>query len=335
MPRQEQPAPVFRQLQLQFIRGNVVLDDGSLAPANVVIESVCNGISGPVAYTNSNGSFTLQVGVASGGSMSDASNRDPGRRAGFGSVCELRASLPGFRSDVVRVDGGGVSDSNAGTIVLRRIDEVEGYTISVTTALAPKKAQKAYQNGINLARDGKWDKAEAQLRRAVEEYPRYAIAWQALGEALEAQQRPAEAREAYNKALEADSSFISPLLLIAVLAARENNWREMDAATSKVIRLNPIDFPQAYYFQAVARANLNDLEGAERSAREAIERGVEERYPDVERLLGMILAEQGKPAEASEHLGNYLELDPDGEHVESVRNYLAELDSQVAAQSQP
>jgi len=329
-----------------------MLDDGNPAPAGVVIERVCNGIPRPETYTHGNGAFSFEVGGALSGFVPDASyprkgtelsaafgpdsmssGANPSETSLFG--CNLRASLPGFRSDVVPLSGRGVFDSDVGTVVLHRLTEVQGYTFSVTTALAPKKAQEAYQDGIKRARNGNWKKAETKLREALEEYPHYAVAWQALGEVLEAQQRPAEAREAYDKAVEADGGYLSPYLLVAVLAARENNWQEMEAAANEVISLNPFDFPQAYYFQSVARAKLNDLAGAERSAREAIERKAHEQYPDVERLLGLVLAEQGKLAEASEHLSNYLELNPDGDDVERVRNRLAELDPHIAAQLQP
>jgi len=329
-----------------------MLDDGSPAPADVVIERVCDAIPRPETYTDPNGGFSFEVGGPTSGLVADASYA-PGR-IGFGATsgpdpvtgrvissetslfnCELRASLPGFRSDVVSLSDRGFFDYDVGTIVLHRLAEVQGYTVSATTGLAPPNAQKAYRNGIKRARNGNWEKAEAQLREAVEEYPRYAVAWQALGEVLEEQQRPAEAREAYEKAVEADSSYISPHLLIALLAARESDWEEMQTASSQVIRLNPFDFPQAYYFQSVARANLNDLAGAERSAREAIERDVQERYPDVVRLLGLVLAEQGEVAEAYEHLGRYLELMPDASDAEDIRDRLAEIDTLVEAQSRP
>jgi hypothetical protein len=62
--------------------------------------------------------------------------------------CELRASLPGFRSDVVSLANRRFMDNpEVGTIVLHRLGNVEGLTISATTMAAPKDAKKAYDKG--------------------------------------------------------------------------------------------------------------------------------------------------------------------------------------------
>jgi len=314
-----------------------------------MIERICNGIARPETYTDSKGRFSFAVDGARHGFTPDASYGGIGtgldrgmpgtssQAGGLGSSglqtlwgCDLRASLPGYRSDTVTLTGRRRFDNDVGTIVLHRMAVVEGYTISVTTALAPKKAQQAYRKGLNEARKEKWDKAEAQLRKAVAEYPQYAVAWQALGQVYEALGRAAEAREAYDKAVGADRRYVSPHLKIALLAARERDWQEMAAASGRVIKLNPFDFPEVYYYNSVASLNLNDLAGAEQSAREAIERHVGERYPQVESLLGLVLARQGDYVEASEHLRKYLELAPDAEDAEVVRSQIAQIEQHLA-----
>jgi len=329
----------------------VVLEDGSPAPADVVIERACNATTQAVGRTDPNGAFLYQVNSTT--PVADASypssDRQVRARTGGGFAdgasarsalmgCELRVSLPGFQSDSVPLYDYGPyeTDIDLGTIVLRqRTEEVQGYSVSATTDQAPRKARNAYENGLKRTQNGEWDEAEAQLRQAVEEYSAYAIAWETLGQVLEKQQRPTEAREAYDKAVEADGDYLSPYLLIALLAAREGNWQEMEEATEHVVKLNSADFPEAYYYQSVARTNLGDLAGAELSAREAIERGVQQQHPHVVGLLGLVLAAQGRFAEASEYLDRYLELDPDGDEVERVRNRLAEVNARIAAPSQP
>jgi len=331
-----------------------MMEDGSPAPADTVIESVCNGTEKAVGRTDPNGAFSYQASGSSQGAVADASyaGNDRQVRAGAASGsdwasggstssalvgCELRASLAGYRSDSAPLFGYSPyeTDIDLGTLVLHERGEVQGYAVSATSDQAPKKARNAYENGLKRAQNGKLDEAEEQLRKAVEEYPAYAVAWETLGRVLEAQQRPVEAREAYDKAVEADGSYLNPYVQLALLAARENNWEEMGAAADHIIELNPVDFPEAYYFQSVARTNLNDLAGAELSAREAIQRGAQRRYPQVESVLGLILAQQGEVAEASEHLNKYLELNPDGGDAATIRNLLAELDSKIEAQSQP
>ena len=67
--------------------------------------------------------------------------------------CELRAALPGFRSDVIRSPTIHYMDNpDIGTIILHRLGKVDGFTISVVSALAPKDARKAYEKGMRSHR---------------------------------------------------------------------------------------------------------------------------------------------------------------------------------------
>ena len=68
--------------------------------------------------------------------------------------CELRASLAGFRSDVVNLSGRRMFDNpDVGTIILHRQANVEGTTISRTTLEAPKDARKAYDKAREALRE--------------------------------------------------------------------------------------------------------------------------------------------------------------------------------------
>ena len=66
--------------------------------------------------------------------------------------------------------------------MLHRLGNVQGTTLSVTSALAPKPAQKDYEKGMQLAQKGKFEEAEKKLTSATELYPKYAVAWFALGQ---------------------------------------------------------------------------------------------------------------------------------------------------------
>ena len=62
--------------------------------------------------------------------------------------CELRATLAGFRSDIVSLNGRRAMDNpDVGVIILHRMANVEGFTYSGTSAFAPKDAKKAYDKG--------------------------------------------------------------------------------------------------------------------------------------------------------------------------------------------
>jgi len=96
--------------------------------------------------------------------------------------CEIRASLAGFRSDSVNLAGRRMLDNpEVGTIVLHRLANVEGTTISATTLQAPKDARKAYEKALDASRKGKIEDAQKNLEKAVNIYPQFAAAWSELG----------------------------------------------------------------------------------------------------------------------------------------------------------
>jgi hypothetical protein len=179
MPLPEMNRPIF-------LTGRVVLSDGSQLTEPVLIERVCMGNPHAEAYTDSKGRFSFQVGQGST-VLADASTRNtpdypernsrqnpPGfevRRPELWN-CELRASLPGYRSDVINLAVHRYMDNpDVGTIILHRMANVEGLTISATNALAPKDARKAYDHGRQAERKEKLDEAIKDFNKAVGVYP--------------------------------------------------------------------------------------------------------------------------------------------------------------------
>jgi len=336
-----------------FLSGRVMMEDGTPPPDSVVIERVCNGIPRPEAYTDSRGRFSFQLGQntammadASFGSVVDPLDMGRGQSSSaFGRTgrgvserdlmgCELRASLPGYRSNIVSLAGRRVMDNpDVGTIVLRRLGNVEGTTISMTSLQAPKEAKRAYEKGQEALRRKKWEEAQAQFEKAVQGYPNYAVAWFELGMLYERQKRLEQARQAYGEALRADGKFIKPHLQLAQLAAQERKWQEAADTTERILRLNPFDFPSAYFYHSVANLNLRNLDDAEKSAREALKLDPQHRIPKLEHLLGVILANKADYAGAAEHLKNYIERAPEASDIDTVRKQLVEIEKLLAGRA--
>lgn len=349
-PFPTEPQQPFPEIQRPiFLQGRVVFEDGTPAPPNVVIERVCHGQPIPEAYTDSKGRFSFQVGqnrnVIPDASISSSVERFPGSTTprdpfGFptgpgGGIserdlmgCELRASLPGYRSSTVELTGRRMFDNpDVGTIVLYRLANVQGLTISFTSLKAPDKAKKAYQDGLKQFSNKKLANAQKQLEKAVTLYPEYAEAWHALGQVYEAQNQPDRAREAYEKAIACDPKFMRPYLQLALMDARAGNWEKVRETTDYVLKMNPYDFPDAYFFNSVAHLNLRNPVEAEKAAREAIKLKAERRYPQVEHVLGLALALQNNFAEAKLHLERYLQLAPNAGNIEIVKKQLEQIES--------
>ena len=116
--------------------------------------------------------------------------------------CELRAALAGFRSDGVNLGmRHSLDNPDVGTIVLHRMANVEGSSISATSAMAPKDAKKAYEKAMNDLKKDKWDDADKELSKAVDIYPKYAAAWYQLGFVQQHQNNLDAARKSYAQAL--------------------------------------------------------------------------------------------------------------------------------------
>jgi tetratricopeptide (TPR) repeat protein len=325
----------------------VIFDDGTPAPSGVAIE--CVGTRARQAVTNSKGRFSFVLG-RSKEAVYDASDngyysvRLPGQPhtpySGAPShlvhPCDLQAHLSGYRSTKLLLAGFERPlgpRPEGGTIILKPIGEVSGHTVSATTLQAPEKARKAFDHGVTNAQAGKFKKAEKELRKAVEIYPAYSEAWFHLGQVCEVQNKQAEARQAYQESISADSRFASPYLRLAMMDTREARWEAVAEATEQVIKMNPYDFPDAFYLNAVANLNMNQLVQAAKRARQAIEMNAWKKYPQVEHILGVALAHLGQHAEAKTHLKRYLEIYPDAANAEVVEMQLAQVESVLAGQT--
>jgi Tfp pilus assembly protein PilF len=359
------PRQQFPEMQRPvFLSGKVVMPDGSPPPDFVTIERVCNGVVRPEGYTNSKGHFSFQLGQnmgvmqdASVSSQSDtfgspgfgntgSASRMPGM-SGRGGInerelmgCELRATLAGYRSDVVNLSGRRIMDNpDVGTIILHPLAGVQGFTHSATGLMAPKDAKKAYEKARDEAKKQKWDNAMKEYTKAVTVYPKYAAAWYEMGLIYVSKQDDAKAMESFAKSLEADDKFVSPYLQMAQIYAKDNKWQEVADASHRVTRLNPVNFPQAYFFNAVANYNLQKFDAAEESAREAVKLDTAHKWPKAQHLLGILLAMKNDNEGAAENFRGYLKFNPQATDADMVKKQLAEVEKFLGktetAQQQP
>lgn len=339
-----------------YISGKVVMDDGTAPPESLVLQLVCNGNPRSIGYTDSKGRFSIDLGNRNNTAVfADASQSGVFGPGGFGASnpmgqmggsssggfnernligCDLQAALPGYRSDALNLGNRHALDNpEVGTIVLHRLANVQGLTISATTALAPKDAKKAFEKGMNEMKKNKLESAEKELAKAVELYPKFAAAWYQLGYAQQSQNNFAEARKSYAQALAADPKFVSPYLQLASIAARENNWQEVADSTDRLLKLNPVDFPQAWLFNSLANYHLQNWEASEKSARQGLELDKAHRLPKLEHLMGVLLAQKRDYAGAAAHLRGFLAVTPTGPDADLVRKQLAEVQKVGDAQA--
>jgi tetratricopeptide repeat protein len=340
-----------------YLTGNVMLDDGTPPPDSVTIERVCNGAPRAQGYTDQRGRFSFQVGQTAG-VVQDASEEASGMPgtshapAGGASLgppqgqkplpsdmqlagCDLRAVLSGFRSDTLNLGGRRfMDDPNVGTIVLHRLAGVEGTAVSMTSLQAPKEARRAYDKGLQDVRKSKPEEAAREFRKAVDIYPNYATAWYELGRVQVENEESAQARQSFAHAMAADAKFISPYPPLAELEAKAKKWDELAETTSKLLKLDAVDYPMAYLYNATANLNLGQLDAAEKSALAGEKLDTPHRYPKMEQVLATILARKKDYAGAAAHLRTYLLLAPDAEDAARLKKDLAEMQRLSGANQQ-
>jgi Flp pilus assembly protein TadD len=339
-----------------MLSGNVITEDGSPLPEPASIERVCNGRVLREGRTDFQGYFTISIGEGSpglshfegtaetsgiGGSQAFdllqarmPQNTLTPQRALMG--CELRGSLAGFRSSLLRIplgEVGGVGVVKVGTIVLERMDKAQGATVSATSLNAPKDARKAYDKGHHAVQNNKLPEAQQELEKAVQLYPQYAAAWADLGWVYAQQNQIDKARNAFTQARAADGMFVPAYVGLSSLALRESKWAEAAQFSARATQLDGVDFPTAFYYNSLANYRLGDMEQAEKSARKAETMGVQRVFPQVSLLLGVILANRRDYADAADQFRSYLKAAPTAPNADKVRQRLAEVEKLGAAES--
>lgn len=241
--------------------------------------------------------------------------------------CDLRASLPGYRSEVVSLAGHRMFDNpDVGTIILHRLGNVEGNTISATSLAAPKDAKKAFDKGKDALKKKKTADAEKEFQKAVDAYPKYAAAWYELGMLQQAQKKNDEARKSYQQALAADGKYVKPWVQLSMMAAQDSNWQDLADSTTRLLKLDPVDYPHFYFLNAVANYNLKKYEAAEKSALEAQKMDAKHQNPKIDQVLGLVMIEKHDYPAAATQFRNYLQFAPTAPDAAQVRLQLAELD---------
>jgi tetratricopeptide (TPR) repeat protein len=338
-----------------FISGTVMLSDGTPLPDRAKIERVCNGVPIVETETDKKGHFSFEVGHSLELPDASVSSDMNGRESPFGNSsnnggmsnrmgntdsrlwgCELRAALVGFRSDVIQLDTIHYMDEpSVGTIILHRLAKVDGLTISVVSALAPKEARKAYEKGRQDEAKNKLDDAQKNFEKAVSVYPQYSAAWFEMGRMDEHGNRIEEARKAYQQAIAAEPKFILPREQLSWLALREAKWQELVENTDQWLLLDSLNSPDAYYLSSIGNFQTQHFDIAEKNAQAAVRMDPGKKNMRARYVLGLILAQKHDFRASAEEIRAYLDATPDSKDKAVIQKQLEQIQAAAQEQSQP
>ena len=87
--------------------------------------------------------------------------------------------------------------------------------------------------------------------------------------------------------------------------------------------MNPLEFPELYFYYAAANYNLKHFDVAEANAKRATEVDNAHEIPRAELLLASTLIARGDRAGALQHFKKYLEIVPKAADAEQVKRAVA------------
>jgi len=228
-----------------------------------------------------------------------------------------------------------MNNSIVGIIMLHSRTRKADGMVTVASLEVPAKARKEFEKGSEQLEKGNYVESEKSLRKAIEQYPKFAEAWSRMGDLEQRRRNADEARKCYESAIAADPNLPIPYLRLAFLEVAAQDWDKTLKLTDKVISLTPTEFPLAYYFNSIAELNLNRLDKAESSALKAESLDKQHMEPRVELLLASIYATKSSFALAAEHYRAYIKLVPDGLLTERAKTDLAKIEAMAKSQPPP
>ena len=188
----------------------------------------------------------------------------------------------------------------------------------------PDKARKEFERASSLTGEGKAEQAIAHLRKAIEFYPRYLMAYNDLGAQLLDLGRLAEAEEALRRALSIDSGAFNPTLNLGILLYKKREFAEARTILEKAVSLQA-QSPAARLYNGLALAATSEVDRAEKEFVTAYDLGGHD-YAVALFHLGQLYMDRGDRNRAREAFQHYLREAPNASNSDQVRKLIAMLE---------
>jgi len=298
-----------------ILTGKVTMENGSPPPFTVGVQKTCSDIQGtaPGPITNKKGEFVWRLEF------------DPFNERN----CWIEATHPGYVSSHFDISGINTT-SHDPTFTLPplviAVSIPDPYVVDAVVGNLPGKAAGPFRAAMKAIDAGNAAEAGRQLEAASAAAPKSAQVWHSLGIVDEQLQKTADARQAYEHAVELDPKLLVAQMTLTRLCVKTKDWQCANQAADALIKYDLKHlYPDIYLHRAVALYGLKDLAGAEASVQEAIRLDPAHKRPREEYVLGRILEAKGDTAGAKEHMEKYLQMDPGALDGDLVRGHLANI----------
>ncbi len=283
------------------------------------------------SHVDNQGRFSIFVGGSRvADDWSNVGNTEPSL-----ANCNVFAQAPGYRSAALNLAGEhGSGIIQVGILVLKPLSgpqsAAEGFTVSVASLAAPDKAKQQFEKGREQEKKGKWAAAAEYFRKAIQVYPRYAIAWLELGRTQVQQNNFAEAQQSFQQAASHDSKLLPAYFELARLQAERQEWKALAETTGTMVQLAPDSSAMFWFLDSAANYNLQDFTRAETSATRGLRLDPGHRVPQLEYLYGLILGHRQDYSGAVLHIKTYLQLVPHATDRQNAQEALSDYERLAA-----
>lgn len=308
-----------------IVIGHVKMSDGSPPPFTVSVERECSDVYGdaPGPLTDKKGQWIWHLEVDTERTRS----------------CFFLVRHSGYVS--TRVDASNLNLNHLDTTI--HVPDIilnpavpDPYTIRMNGDDFPGKAKRPFNKAMDAVDAHNTAEAIKDLQESVAIAPKFSEGWHALGVVYDKSGNTRAAKDAYEKAIEANPKLLPAYVTLARACLKLKDWQcAADTSDRMVKEDNKHLYPEIYLHQAVARFELKDLAGAEQSADEMIKLDPKHKYPRIEYVLGRILEEKGDINGAREHMMKYLDLEATSPDAEQVQAHMLALGKPAAAQINP
>lgn len=328
MPRPSAGSEAHTALGLSII-GKVQLEGGGDVMKDTIVVLQCGSQERASANVDSRGHFSLML---SGFREADPHVWDNSGVVNSSLVnCSVSAQAPGYRSSAMSLAGEQTRGIiQVGTLVLEPLSTDQklrqNFTVSVASLAAPDKAKQQFEKGQEQEKKGKWAAASEYFRKAIQVYPRYALAWLELGRTQKQQNNFAEAQQSFREAALHDSSLLPAYFELARIEGDQKEWKALAETTAKMVQLAPDSSPMFWFLDAAANYNLHDLRRAENSAARGLRMDTGHNLPQLEYLYGLILGTNENYSAAITHIKSYLNLAPNAPDGKNAQNALSQFE---------
>lgn len=198
-----------------------------------------------------------------------------------------------------------------------------GPAVAVVDLNVPKPARKAVDKGVEAFNGGKFDEARKQFEKAIEQYPRYATAYNMLGLTFQQQREDEAARQSFAKAIELNDRFADAYTNLAKDYFRQQKYEMCEALLEKSVAAEPRN-PEALTYLAQVELLGGKYEQAADNARRVHELSHQE-FAIVHFIAARAWRARNRFSDAVAEYKLFLQEAPNATNSPQARKELAQL----------